>query len=64
VSKWTHSICEVCYALAQPGREPSRVVYEEEPEPIVCCFCLVSTERGIFYRADPVECKCPANHDA
>jgi hypothetical protein len=61
VSVWTHAICRECYAKEEPGREPIRVL-EEDQEPDDCCFCGAVTVEGIFYRADPLRTQCAGVH--
>ena len=52
MSGWTHSVCDTCYAGAEPGRTPIRL---RIPETEVCCSCGMDTDSGIFYRADPAD---------
>lgn len=54
-SKWSHSICERCYAEKEPRREPVRV---KDAEVETCCFCGRTHNSGIFYRHDPKGLKC------
>ena len=61
MSKWTHPICPACWKIHADTREPYRVI-ESPPEP--CCFCGLSTDAGIFVRADPRPLRCQGIHEA
>jgi hypothetical protein len=54
-SKWTHAICESCYAIEEPGRQPIKLTMAQLIDATidVCCFCGNGTQEGIFYRKDP-----------
>jgi hypothetical protein len=62
VSKWTHSLCEACYRVLEPGREPVRLV-ESIRERAVCCRCQKSHHSGIYYRGDPQRFTCGGHHE-
>jgi len=63
MSKWTHSLCETCYRLLEPGWEPVRLV-ESIRERAVCCRCQKSHQSGISYRGDPQRLSCGGHHEA
>jgi hypothetical protein len=50
---WTHPICEICYAIQQPGRMPVAIKPELRDPFEKCCFCGDVTREGIYYRHDP-----------
>lgn len=63
LNRETHSICDECWKVRSPGRQPFRVKpewVEEEP----CCFCGAKTESGIFVLeyADALS-HCPGHAD-
>lgn len=49
-ARWTHALCERCWAEDKPGREPVRV---SEPQEEQCCRCGKLTSSGIYGRAEP-----------
>lgn len=53
---WTQPICQDCYAIAEPRREPVRL---KEPSPEICCICGTETREGIYYRVDPTTVRFP-----
>lgn len=56
-SRWTHAVCDLCFALIKPGVTPSAM---KMPLTEKCCACGESTRSGIYYRADPKEMeRCP-----
>jgi hypothetical protein len=57
MSRWTHPICDRCYGVKEPGRQPVRVV-DVAPEP--CCWCGAAT--SIYYRYDPNAAPCGGRH--
>ncbi len=52
MSRWRHSICDLCWHVYAPDREPIRLT---EPELERCCFCGGDTRSGIYVREDPVK---------
>lgn len=60
MSRWTHSLCDECYAVLQPGREPSRIVQADME---ACCRCCAMHQSGIYYRANPEHMACGGKHD-
>lgn len=52
MSRWTHSVCDDCYGVLEPGRQPTRLI---EAVLEFCCRCGDLTASGIYYRADPLE---------
>ena len=60
MSKWTHAICQPCWEQRADTSEPFRLTVCP-PEP--CCFCGVSTDSGIFVRADPRPLRCQGIHE-
>ena len=62
MSKWTHSLCEACYRVLEPGREPVPPV-ESIRARAVCCRCQKSHESGIYYRGDPALFTCGGHHE-
>lgn len=61
MSRWTHSICDRCYAEHEPGRDPVRIV---EDDASVCCFCGKWNKDGIYYRFDPSKLKCEHRNES
>ena len=59
MSRWTHYVCDACYAEREPGREPIR---STDPCMAECCLCLKDTRDGIFYRFHPEYCESKSNH--
>lgn len=63
MSRWNHVVCEHCYFLLRPGREPTRA-RNQPSQP--CCYCGDCTSDGIYYRAEPTEpqfCNAGQNHE-
>ena len=58
-SRWTHSVCESCYKILSPDREPSRMV---DVKPESCCICGDRTLSGIYLRIDPQKTMCKGVH--
>ena len=56
-SKFTHSICDDCWKLREPGRDPARTIDEENR---ACCFCGGLHDSGIYVRENPKKTKCSA----
>ncbi len=52
---WTHRICENCWNIKNPDREPVKV---KDGEKEICCFCSEETASGIYVRHNPQELKC------
>lgn len=50
MSKWTHSMCEVCYQILEPDRLIVRLI---NPDLEACCRCSQGHQSGIYYRAHP-----------
>jgi hypothetical protein len=50
MSKWTHPICQRCWAKGHPGTTPVKV---REWHWERCCYCGKNTRGGIFIRQDP-----------
>jgi hypothetical protein len=53
---WNHAICNECWKIEEPLREPVRV--REDPNDPTddqerCCWCGKMTASGIFKRSDP-----------
>lgn len=61
MSKWTHTICDVCWDVLVPGRRATRMIDVERE---TCCRCGEETVSGIYMRADPGTLLCKGNHDA
>jgi hypothetical protein len=59
MSAWTHVLCPACYADAEPGRAPLRVVNAPAE---ACCACGANTVDLISYRADPRRFGCHGAH--
>jgi NMD protein affecting ribosome stability and mRNA decay len=59
MSKWTHSLCDRCYANLEPCRTPIRLL---EVNKQVCRRCGIEHESGIYYRADPTQMNCGGKH--
>ena len=60
-SKWTHSICSVCWITRNPGRRPATVQNAMREN---CCFCGAAHGSGIYIREDPQELHCKGEHPA
>lgn len=52
MSRWTHPVCDGCYQILEPGREPIKIEPEHR-EQEVCCYCGSIDWDGIYYRYDP-----------
>jgi hypothetical protein len=50
MSGWTHTLCEDCWDLLEPGREAVRV---KDPPIELCCRCGALVNSGIYYRFEP-----------
>jgi hypothetical protein len=48
---WTQGICDDCWEMNNPGREPYRLL---KPERETCCVCGGVTLSGIYVRRRPV----------
>lgn len=59
MSKWTHAICEKCWA-AQFGGKPHALL---QPDVEACCFCAEMTDAGIYVRHAPDSLLCKGVHD-
>jgi hypothetical protein len=57
--RWTHSICDQCWAEKNPGRMPYRVSGAQLE---VCCYCGREHESGILVREDPERVACFAKN--
>jgi hypothetical protein len=55
-SHWTHAICAKCWAERKPDK-PLQPKNAGQGMLEVCCFCGVTTQDGIYLRADPAEPK-------
>lgn len=55
MSRWTHSICELCWFNREPDREPARLNLPDQED---CCFCGSPTTSGIYVREDPTGLHC------
>lgn len=56
--KWRHCVCDSCWTVLNPDREPLRIREEfrdEQPEP--CCLCGKPHQSGIYTRFAPALCK-------
>jgi hypothetical protein len=68
-SAWTHTLCDTCWALLNPGHEPPRVL-TMNPGPSgaggedICCQCGAQNCRGIYIREDPRNFACQGRHAA
>ncbi len=61
MSRFTHAICDPCWAQHTRGRTPYRLT---EPREELCCFCGSHTTSGIFVRQDPKDVpSCPGHSD-
>jgi len=56
MAEWTHAICDECWILKHPAREPVRIHGSTD----TCCFCG-SNSAGVYVRHDPKELNC--KHD-
>jgi hypothetical protein len=57
MSKWKHSLCDRCWKMINPGREPVRLkpdFVRDRP----CCRCGETHRSGIFVRIDPNALPC------
>ena len=59
MSRWTHSICDSCWNIKEPIREPVHIMHGEIE---ICCFCGKETRSGIYVRYNPEELSCKGNH--
>lgn len=59
MGKWTHAICDDCYLIRWPDRQPIRLVNVQLEN---CCFCGHETDSGIYTREDPENTQCRGNH--
>lgn len=58
---WTQAVCEPCWAVSQPGREPARMNLAPEE---TCSYCGHRTQAGIYVRQDPATVRYPqVRHD-
>lgn len=64
MSRWTHSVCDECYAELEPGRTPYRLVEEHKLRSIICCRCGDVHTSGIWYRRDPDLLHCQGRGNA
>lgn len=67
MSGWTHLICEACWAMYAPERDPVRLKEEMAGMLIVgdeqtCCNCGIPCSRTIFIREDPKKMLCQGVH--
>jgi hypothetical protein len=56
MSEWNQPICDRCWRLREPERQPVRMV---APSRETCAFCGESTKSGILVRHDPREVPYP-----
>lgn len=59
MSRWSHAICDACWAKKNPNHEPGRLksaVCEE------CCYCGNPTIDGIYVRDNPDSLTCKGVH--
>jgi len=61
MSKWTHSICAVCWAEKNPQRVPVRATSSFVITD-TCCVCGMKHESGIYFRQDPMTLRCKGVH--
>jgi hypothetical protein len=52
MSRWTHTICDVCWQQREPNRMPIKLK-PEYTNPAACCFCGAVTTDAISVREDP-----------
>ena len=58
---WTHAICAICWYRKHPDKIPVRLKQRETER---CCFCLRTTESGIYVRYNPQLLACKGEHEA
>jgi RNA polymerase subunit RPABC4/transcription elongation factor Spt4 len=56
-SRWNQPVCDRCWALIRPNREPARLVQAESE---TCAVCGQDTTSGIYVRMDPSSVAYPA----
>jgi hypothetical protein len=49
--RWTHNICQDCWAELHPDRQPHKLVAAAHED--ICCFCGRVSIGGIYVREDP-----------
>jgi len=59
---WTQPICDDCWLVENPGREPVRIVPEHAAMER-CALCGQPTASGIYVRMDPTKVPYPATDD-
>lgn len=59
MSKWTHSICDACWAARHPDREAVRVRTLPLEQ---CCYRGQTNMSGIYVRGDPETLQCRGIH--
>ncbi len=59
-NRWNHSICDECWKLIEPDRDPVRFI---EAETEKCCLCGKEHKSGIYRRGDPKFMPCKGVHD-
>ncbi len=57
---WNHSLCDACWEVLNPCREPHRII---DPKSELCCRCRVVHKSGIFVRLDPEALPCKGEHE-
>jgi hypothetical protein len=60
MTRWTHAMCEDCWAREYQEQIPVRV---NTGTPMRCCYCGEHTTSGIYVRDDPQETACAGVHD-
>ena len=53
MSKWTHSICAVCWDNHNPRNPYPHTINKQFRDLETCCFCGEHTRDGIYIRANP-----------
>jgi len=51
-SDWTHNICWGCWRKRNPGQRPVQVKLLDSMA-LICCWCGIPTQSGIYVREDP-----------
>jgi RNase P subunit RPR2 len=62
VPRWRHTLCDSCFALLAPHREPFKLLLPLSHVKI-CCRCGAETRSPIHYRAEPNLFCCRGHHD-